>query len=293
MFTYRGDDDLGGRRAVQYDYRVPLLSSGFTIHVGYASGRVSTRGSFWADPDTLDLLRIEYYADDIPPNLPLVSAVQSIDYARTRIGERSVILPQSASMDMLETTGEESRNLLEFTHCQAFAADSTLSWNAPEPVTAALPARPMPQADPLPAGLTITLELAAPVTVTDPVGSEIQARVAFDVKDKRRIVVPAGASVRGRIRRLERASDGGKYYLVGLEFTHIETALGTARFYANLQDLEKRPNVKLILSNVARRAPSRTNMASLSPGVASFFVTGDQFDLPTGFRMIWKTKSAR
>ena len=83
--------------------------------------------------------------------------------------------------------------------------------------------------------------------------------------DKRRILVPAGASVRGRIRRLERASDGGKYYVVGLEFTHIETSLGTARFYANLQDLEKRPNVKLILSNVAGVAPIRTDLDPLSP----------------------------
>ena len=156
--------------------------------------RMAERVLALAEPVALDLLKIKYYADDIPPNLPLVSSVQSIDYARTRIGERSVILPQSASMDMLQTSGEESRNLLEFTHCQAFAADSTLSWNAPEPVSAALPARPAPQADALPAGLTVTLELAAPVTVTDPVGSEIQARVAFDVKDKRRIVVPAGAS---------------------------------------------------------------------------------------------------
>ena len=123
MFQYRGEEEITGRRAIRWDYRVPLMLSGFTIRLEFAKGQVAMKGSFWADPQTLDLLWLEVQADDIPPNLPLVSAVQTIDYARTRIGDRDIILPQTAALRMLETNGAESRNLLEFTHCRSFTSE--------------------------------------------------------------------------------------------------------------------------------------------------------------------------
>jgi hypothetical protein len=79
------------------------------------------------------------------------------------------------------------------------------------------------------------------------VGSLIEARVSADVKEKGKVVLPAGAVVRGRIRRLEREQG---YYIVGLEFTHVETGAGPARFYANLLAIDKR--AKFVLHTLSR-----------------------------------------
>ena len=294
MFQYRGDESVAGRRAVRWDYRVPVMLSGFTIQLAFSKGQVAMKGSFWADPETLDLVSLEVQADEIPPNLQLVSAVQTIDYARTRIGERDITLPQTAAMHMVESNGVESRNLLEFTHCRSFTTESRLSFEAPAPPR--LPAsRPgeCPSAAPVPAGLTVAIELWSPVTGGQPVGSLIEARVCSDVKERGKIVLPAGAVVRGRIRRLEREEG---YYVVGLEFTEVETGGGPARFYANLVDIDK--SAKFVLHNLTRgpRRQMQSENIYLTrylPGVAAFFVEGAQLNLPKGFKSVWKTTYPR
>ncbi len=287
MFQYRGEEGVAGRRAVRYDYRVPLMLSGFTIYLEYSHGTVSTKGSIWADPDTLDLLRLEVRADDIPVNLPLVSAAQTVDYERTRIGAREVMLPQSAIMEILQTNGEESRNFIEYTHCRSFAVESSVSFD--EPAVPAASDRALPRVDPppVPSGLLVPIELTTPISGGQAIGALIEGRVAAAVMEKGRLAIPAGAAVRGRIRRLEH---DGAYLVVGLEFTEIQTPAGPARFYANLQDLDKRSSVKL---SIETTAPEERLYLRYLPGVASFFVSGSPQVLPKGFRTIWKTTSPR
>ena len=292
IFQYRGEEDVSGRRAVRWDYRVPAMLSGFTIQLDFSKGKVAMKGSFWADPDTLDLLWLEVQADEIPPNLQLVSAVQTIDYARTRIGRHDIVLPQTAILRMVETSGVESRNLLEFTHCRSFTTETKLSFEAPSE-TPGEASPPKLEHPPIPAGLTVAIELWEPVTAKQPVGSLIEARVAADVKAKGKIVLRAGAVVRGRIRRLERQD---AYFIVGLEFTEIETGAGTARFYANVLEIDKR--AKFVLHTVTRgpRRQIQTENMYLTrylPGVASFFVEGSDLSLPKGFKSVWKTTYPR
>src|SRR5262249_6183289 len=73
MSQYRGEEEVAGRRAVRYDYRVPVSLSGYSVQMEFATGQVGMKGSFWADPETLDLLWLEVEADDISPNLLLAS----------------------------------------------------------------------------------------------------------------------------------------------------------------------------------------------------------------------------
>ena len=82
IFEYRGKEVLGGHPAVRYDFRIPLPQSRFEVGVGAVAGLTASRGSFWADPQSLDLLRLEVQADGIPPNLPVASSNLRIDYTR-------------------------------------------------------------------------------------------------------------------------------------------------------------------------------------------------------------------
>jgi hypothetical protein len=150
----------------------------------------------------------------------------------------------------------------------------------------------------LPPGLAITIELTTPVHETDAVGMQIAGRVAADVMVKRKVVVPAGAAVHGRVRRLERHSDFGPYFAVGLEFTDIEIGGAAARFYAILQDVVGKGPVQLMLRRqVAPRKDEswRTEEMYLTylPGVASFFVKGSRLTGLEGLRTVWRTKAAR
>lgn len=291
MFTYRGEELLRGRKAVRWLYRVPVTLSGYTVMHEFARATVAMAGSFAVDAETLDLMRLVVSADEIPPNLPLTAVTQTIDYGLTRIGTRDVVLPQSASMKVVEESGAHSRNEVEFTHCQSFRVESSISFNAP---AAGLPAAAQAPDDarPMEAGLTVTIELVEAVTPAHTVGTPIEARVVADVRERGRVVVPAGSAVRGRVRRLERVEDR---WAVGLEFTDVETETGTQRFYANLVDVDKLDGLTFLLktaaSAVRRRQAVDTTWLPYLPGVAQFFVPA--LPVPRGFKSVWKTTSPR
>jgi hypothetical protein len=59
LFEYRGDEDLGGRRAARFDFRIPSLQSAYEVSVPGARANVGIRGTFWSDPVTYDLFRLK------------------------------------------------------------------------------------------------------------------------------------------------------------------------------------------------------------------------------------------
>ena len=308
IFTYRGEEALGGRTAAKYDFHLPRSLQGFRVSIVGGTGTVGQEGSFWADPQSLDLIRLESHAGEIPTYLPLAEASTTVNYARTRIGDYNVLMAQQADLHLLETTGEESYDRLEFTHCRAFRVQSAIRFDpdlgelakAPPPDRPTVTSAPDGARQAVPALLLITVQLATPITYQDPVGTLIEGRVSGDVLRKGKIVIPSGSVVRGRIRRLERYQEsGGADFIVGLEFTEVEASGGPLRFYADLLRIDRSPHVRQTLSEwgpmLDYSGPGyQIRHATITlpelPGVASFFVNGTTFTIPSGFRTVWRTR---
>ena len=303
-FMYRGEETLGGRMAVKYDFRLPRLLKGLRISIPGGAGTVGEEGSLWADPQSLDLIRLESRADEIPPYLPLEEASTNVNYARMRIGDYTVLLAQQAELHMLDATGVESFDRLEFTHCRAYSAESDIRFDTePQEPPQALPAGspPIPSAldrarQSVPALLLITVQLTTSISDKDTVGTIIEGKVSGDVLRKGKILIPNGSLVRGRIRRLERYEGGGAF-IVGLEFTELAVRGGSLPFYADLLRVDKSPRIKptrseRVLVRDPGRVQTREEIITLPelPGVASFFVSGMTFTLPSNFRMVWRTR---
>ena len=274
------------------------MSSGYTIQRGGASGAAAMRGSFWADPETYDRRRLELHAEEIPPELLYADVSTAIDYDRVRIGERDVLLPRAADMRTIGVDGEENLNHIEFTHCQGFHAESTLVFGAPRDTAPAAPPKPAAAEGTLSPALRIAVALSAPLDDHAAVGSLIQGKVVGGIMQKEKVLVPAGAPVIGRIRRLERYSDAGDYFIMALEFTRVETPGGDLRFYADLQDVDRRDGVEMVLVNTPtqrgeiRSGGSKLNSTSWDntyrqriwtqevPGVGTFFVRAGAINVP-------------
>jgi hypothetical protein len=318
-YAYRGEEQLdgpgpGGRpAAAKYDFRVPRLLSGQTISLVSGMGKVGLKGSFWADPRSLDLLRLTVEADEIPAYLPLAEMSARVDYAHTRIGSSDILLAQNADLHMAELSGEENYDRFEFTHCSQFHAESALSFETaglterpagPGGRPAANPA-PAPAAQPeekaeekVPALLLVTVQLQTPIAADDLLGTPLEGRTYGDVMRKGRVAIPDGSKVRGRIRRLERSDAKPGYFVVGIEFTEIEIRGAPVRFYADLLKLDRRGGIEQALSNridrpfypgVSREALETVRLPEI-PGVASFFVPGRTLALPKGFWTVWRTR---
>ena len=317
-YEYKGEEDAGGRRLARYDFRLPVNLSGHNIQLPEGVGRVGMRGSFWADPKTYDVVRLEMNAIDFPPSLPLIDATTVINYARVNLGEEhGTLLPVSGDFRMTRFSGEFDHNHIEFTHCRLFGAQSTISFGAPDAVSEE-PARFGASSNddtlrPLPPGLEIAVRLESRISPEDAVGTAIEGTVVANAPARGAAVVAGGARVRGRIRRLEYYTDPFPNFVVAIEFTEVESGGIRYRFFADLTDLEAGHGVEQTLRNeqthtgIAASIPQRHAIPSIGgtevqqssqrytlpdlPGVAAFFVRGTKLDLPKGFRTVWKTRA--
>ncbi|HJT87946.1 MAG TPA: hypothetical protein VJ732_08820 [Bryobacteraceae bacterium] len=305
--SYQGEEEKGGRPLARYDYQLAVMFSGLTIHIPEGSGRVGLHGSYWVDPRNYDVVRLDLEADNFPPTLPVTEANTSIDYARTRLGDEVVLLPQTADVRLVKESGEVSHNQVEFTQCHVFGAESTVSFAAPDSAAQA-PGFGAAVLDdtlrPLPGGLQIAVKLASRISSDTAVGTLVDGVVAGDVREKRAVVIPQGAPVRGRIRRLERYTTPFPYFVVGLEFTEVQVQGVRHLFYADLLDIDA-PGVERSLSTGGDlqtprgQMPAGTTALTVTreristhelPGVATFFFRGGRLDLPRDFRTVWKTR---
>jgi hypothetical protein len=109
------------------------MTAGFVVESGRSKGQAGLRGTFWVDPQTLDLVRIEEQAVDLPPMLLMRDLTTSINYARTRIGSSDPLLPQSAETVVTDFQGVRRKNEIEFTGCREYSSQSTIHFGAPVP----------------------------------------------------------------------------------------------------------------------------------------------------------------
>jgi hypothetical protein len=301
-YTYRGEEELDGRRAAKYEYRLSALGEPMILSLGGNSkAATGMKGTLWADLVSLDVLRLDVQADEIPPDFPVVSSTAVLHYAPVRIGDRDIMLTQSADSRMELTSGYANRNQVDLTHCRSYEAQSSITFGPP----AAEPAAPpplftLPGADfamasqPIPAGLRIAVALSAGVAAKTSVGSPIEGTVIGAAGPKgAKAVIPDGAVVRGRIRRLERQPESGAF-LMALEFTDVEVGGARLRFYADLESVDRRPGVECLVTaggvRSSRAMPQALDVPDL-PGVGYLLLGGDPPELPKGFALVWKTRS--
>ncbi len=118
----------GGKKLLRYDYEIPQMQHPRTMSAGSRSAVVGERGSFWVDPETLDLVEIEENATDIPPGLGIMEATTNIRYGRVRIGKTDALLPSTATLVISNFDGSVSRNVMEFSGCREYVSESTISF---------------------------------------------------------------------------------------------------------------------------------------------------------------------
>lgn len=113
-----GEENRAGRRTLRFDYVVPAAVRGYRIRGENADAQVGFHGSFWVDAGTLDPIRLETYADEIPPALKVSASAMSIDDENSRIGATDSWLPQTAKLRMTLAKGTETINTTRFSACR-------------------------------------------------------------------------------------------------------------------------------------------------------------------------------
>ena len=275
-FTYRGTDD-GVER---YDFRVPLMLSGYRIRVADKEAIVAYSGSFYADPATLDIRRIEVVADDIPRTLGLAQAVDRVEYGRLQIGETDFLLPTASELTMVDLDGQEHRNRVRFASCRQFTGESVLTFDEAPAFDLKGDQKGDQKADDIevPTGLGFTLSLLDEVDANGAaIGDPVRARLESSLKQKGRVLFPKGATLTGRVTRIDKRE---QYTLIGLEFSEIESETSRAHITPRFEDF--------VSDGVLIPRPPRGSFDP-RPGEGILPLRPGRFRLQRGILMFWRT----
>ena len=271
------EETLDGRRTLRYDFRVSRAMTNYWIQAGEARALVPYRGSFWADAATLDVRRLALEVDEIPARLQVRRATTRIEYAKANIGASEFLLPVRVELVMALADGGESRNRTQFNGCKQYGVETEISFE--ELVESRRGEDKKETVVQLPAGLTVETRLEDTIdSQTAAIGDLVTARVTFAAKRDGKVVVPKGALLRGRLRRLERGGEQRSFHLVELEFLEVAWEGRRAPWRARLESAGPL---------VGSRRNSLRVPRDQAAGVAQWVVEGGRVRVPQGFRMLW------
>lgn len=220
--AYREEVSLSGRRALRYEYDVPLARSRFSLRSGPEEALVAYRGSAWLDPETAFPIRLSLSAYDVPPRLNIATHLDLIHYQVVPIGGQPFLLPEAGELRMGDFRGVEHYNLTRFSGCREYGAQSTIRFDVPEDGADSAAVSVQDLARELPAGLRVELNLETKLDwASCAVGDRITASVLHDVRVKKKVVLPRRTKLDGRVISCERHGGSPEQYWLGLELDHL------------------------------------------------------------------------
>jgi len=300
-FKSRGEEVYEGRRVLQFDYDVPWENSRY--HIG-ASGQdqvVAFRGSFLVDADTLDLVRLEVVADEIPPELKLDAVRSVLSYAKVTIGSGESLLPKASELTMVWLDGSASRNRTELGNCRQYTAQSKLVANDPPPATPVVAEEPQ-RSDPaeLPRGVNIDVSLDSDIDLrTAAAGDAVSALLIHPLTVDGRTLAEPGAMLRGHIVRLDRLTRPFEFYEIALQFDTLDVqgasydvsaTLGSGGPAAGLIRQQKRMDPTF---TAHREARLNVLVREVQRGQGVLQWEGKRPKISKGFRMRWRLDEVR
>ena len=218
-FRYAGEQKIDEHRTLRWDFVVGRQAGGMRIGRRDRSAMVGTHGSFWVDPETLNVTRLNVEADNIPRDLELLSVSDTVLYTPVKIGQGMFVLPQEAELHMRDQF--DSINRVRFSSCREYLGESrVLDTDRPQMNFAT--AAP-PKLVELPPGATLDLVLDTPVRFdTSAVGDPLTFRLRRPLKHRGEILFDKNAVVHGRLTYLERHDADVAGFAVGIQLSDIE-----------------------------------------------------------------------
>lgn len=289
-YKYIGEESIGRRKLLHWDYRVASLSSGFTLRVGGKQAVVGFHGSFWADAETLDITRLEVEADDIPLDLRLLRAGDSIDYMRANIGGASFLLPRDSELHMTDDDYTESVNRIRFSSCRQYLGESKLIFSDPGETSG--PATQQRETITLPEGLTLALTLETPIhSGVTAVGDPVSFLLKKDLKHDGMVVFEKGAVVHGRVTLLRKHRMQADGWAVGILLYEIQSRVKHALINATLLE-DGVPSIDISSTLRSSAAYSRQAVFQTLPKAPGsvFFFHGTTLNMMRGTPMFWRTE---
>jgi hypothetical protein len=240
-FHYVGEKTEGGRPVLEYSYHVSAQASRYRVKTGATWEIVPYDGTFWLDPQSLELRHFTMEAASLPRGSFMCQLQGALDYRQVHIGDGDVLLPSEGQLAIVMDTGRETTNRTTFSACREYQAESALRFDDSNVDNAA--AKPIVRTPlALPIGLPVDLALVDPIdTATAAAGDPVSAKVMKPVRRGAAgaILIHPGAMVLGRITRMEHHILPRPYFLISISFNRLARGDISSPFAAKYDGSEK------------------------------------------------------
>jgi hypothetical protein len=288
-FSYKGESPANGRRVLEYEFRVGALDSSYHLSNARISQTVPYSGSFTVDRETLDLLKLEIHADDIPGAMNYCGVSNEMDYTKLRMNDLDFMLPSEATTQVIRVDGGMAENRTVFSGCHQFLGESKLLFDD-APAASSTVATTERRPTEIPAGLTFDIGLTEKIDpATMAAGDPIKGALVNAIQIPGGITIPQGTVLDGRISLLEMDySDWGALeFSVKWESLEWDGSLQPLRLLleAVVPGTAKTPDVNI------KRVRANDSGGRIDPAIGhfQFLAVKKNYQIPVGFRSRWRT----
>jgi hypothetical protein len=220
VISFNGEDLTGKRRLLAYSYDVPLDRSSYKVHSKDGLAVTAYRGAFLLDPAAADIVSLTVQTAELPEGNPDCQFITEVDYGRTQIHDRVVLIPQQTNLVTIGRDGGEVHSLTSYASCREYASQSRILPESPA-ASAATSAPPAPA--PVPAGLHFRARIITPIdSDTSAAGDPIEADLLSPLRSNDREWAPVKARMHGHLVALEQRTLPQKFFRVSMQFESID-----------------------------------------------------------------------
>jgi hypothetical protein len=131
-FKYVGTAKKDGHQTYRFDLRVPQEKSRFLVRHRSAQGMAGYQGSVWVDTETLDVVRVDFKVNRIPPHIGVRLIEESLHYKKMRIGNNDFLLPRNSELAATDDLGNHSLNMIGLDNCREYTGQSVVKYGPPK-----------------------------------------------------------------------------------------------------------------------------------------------------------------
>jgi hypothetical protein len=291
-FEYDGEKPSGSDKLYEYRFQVPASTSHYSVEVHHEWHVLAYDGLVRIDPQTFDLRYLLVRASELPPESETCEAVTSVDYDTVQMGTGSVLLPQQSRLHILMMDSSESDIATKYAGCREYHGEARIHFgDEPAAITTGQTAGAAPPVM-LPAGLAISLALAAPIdTDTAAAGDMVVEKVRKAVRGHKsdEVLIPEGAIVRGRIIGMRHWLDSRRRFEISIQLETWEASGASTPINA-----KPATDYAAVNSGFHGRIPIVLPPSGQPAGVATFAfaASGDRYIVKRGFESKWVTVAA-
>ncbi len=301
--VYAGMDAAPQGNLLRYQFLMEPHRNQLSLVANGRHGKVPGMGTLWLDPVDLRLRRLALENLGSVARLGLNRVLLFEDWAPVATTHGLLMMPQRAEAWMHYSGGRVQRNEVLLAQCREYRAESSVRFGVEESV-------PPPEAHVgplrtrlLPEAVKVSMVLRDGVQLgTAKAGDTLVGVIDADVARDGKVFVPAGTSVEGRVRRIDRYPQPVPHIVLWLEFSLIRLAeeeyllLALVETETPIRGATK--NFVALGSSTAKSDPEPEDYLTLpqpkpgypaAPGIASYVFSADARELPAGHQIQWRT----